>query len=102
MSITRPEVTGRRTGRHHIDRRAAKLADEDAGADDELLTTREVADWLGVSTQWVEIGRSKNYGPEFVRIGPRVISYRRGDVLKWLKARTHASTAEYSRKETAA
>ncbi len=90
------------TKHHHLDRRAGRLMD-DPGADDDLLNTREVADWLGVSTQWVEIGRSKNYGPEFVRIGPRVISYRRGDVLKWLKARTHASTAEYSsRKETAA
>jgi hypothetical protein len=31
--------------KHHIDRRAVKLADE-AGADDDLLNTREVADWL--------------------------------------------------------
>ena len=34
---------------HHIDRRAHKLVDE-AGNDDELLPTRIVAAWLGVST----------------------------------------------------
>ena len=90
------------TKHRRLDRRAAKLAGEDVGADDDLLSTREVADWLGVSTQWVEIGRSKNYGPEFVRVGPRVICYRRGDVLKWLRARAFASTAEYSREDTAA
>ena len=87
---------------HHLDRRADKIAAADVGADDELLTTRQLANWLGVSTQFLEIGRSKKYGPPFVRIGPRYIVYRRGDVFTWLKERTHASTAEYSRKETAA
>jgi len=90
-STESPEVPGR----HHLDRRAEKLAGENVGAEDDLLSTRKVADWLGVSTQWVEIGRSKKYGPKFVRVGPRVIAYRRGDVLKWLRERTHASTAEY-------
>lgn len=67
---------------HHLDRRADKIAAADVGADDELLDTRAVADWLSVSVQWLEIGRSKNYGPEFKRVGPRVIRYQRGDVRK--------------------
>lgn len=88
---------------HHLDRRADKIAAADAGkADDDLLDTRAVADWLSVSVQWLEIGRSKNYGPEFTRVGPRVIRYRRADVLTWLKARTHASTAEYASAKIAA
>jgi predicted DNA-binding transcriptional regulator AlpA len=45
----------------------------------------------------VEIGRSKKYGPEFVRMGPRHIVYRRSDVIKWLRARTFASTSDYGR-----
>jgi predicted DNA-binding transcriptional regulator AlpA len=97
------DVTGR-TGapkKHHLDRRAATIIAIDVGADDELLSTPQVADWLGVSTQWLEIGRCKKCGPKFMRIGPRVIRYRRGDVLEWLKARTHASTAEYGRSATA-
>jgi hypothetical protein len=51
---------------------------------------------LGLSPQWCEIGRSKGWGPVFVRIGPRRIRYRRGDVVAWLNARTHARTSEYS------
>ena len=50
---------------------------------------------VGVSTQWLEIGRSKGYGPEFVRLGPKLIRYTRGNVRKYLKARSHASTSEY-------
>jgi predicted DNA-binding transcriptional regulator AlpA len=81
---------------HHLDRRAAEIA-EIAGDEDDLLSTPELADWLGVSREWVEIGRSKGYGPRFVRIGPRRVRYRRADVIEWLKARTHASTAEYAK-----
>jgi predicted DNA-binding transcriptional regulator AlpA len=88
--------------KHHLDQRADRIAGEDVGADDDLLTTRQVADWLGVSTQWVEIGRSKNYGPPFKRLTARSIRYLRDDVLKWLKTRTHASTAEYASPATAA
>ena len=43
---------------HHLDRRAANIAAQDVGADDDLLTTRELADWLSVSEQWVQIGRA--------------------------------------------
>jgi hypothetical protein len=87
--------------KHHIDRRADKIVGADIGADDELLSTRAVADWLGVSTQWVEIGRTKNYGPPFRKISARCIRYHRGDVLKWLKARSYASTAEYAKASAA-
>lgn len=95
------EVSNDAPTKHHLDRRAHKLVDEDAGAsDDDLLTTLEVATWLGISTQWLEIGRMKGYGPQFTRVAPRSIRYTRGNVRKYLKSRTHASTAEYS--ETAA
>jgi predicted DNA-binding transcriptional regulator AlpA len=82
--------------KHHLDRRADQFAASDTGQPDDLLSTKQVADWLGVSTQWLEIGRSKNYGPPFVRISARVIRYRRGDVREWLTGRSHASTAEYA------
>jgi predicted DNA-binding transcriptional regulator AlpA len=84
--------------RHHLDRRAAKLFEllsEDSV--DDLLNTRQLAEWLGVSIEWCEIGRSKGWGPPFVRVGPRRIRYRRADVVAWLKARTHASTSEYAK-----
>jgi predicted DNA-binding transcriptional regulator AlpA len=84
--------------RFHIDKRADKLAAEiAAGGDlDELLTTSEVAEWLGLSTQWLEIGRHRGYGPKFVRLSPRRVRYLRKSVLEFLAERTHASTGEYA------
>ena len=85
------------TGRHHIDKRAEVLAQEIDDNENDLLSTAQVANWLGVSVQWLEIGRGKDYGPKFVRIGPRVTRYRRVDVVAWLMSRVHASTAEYTK-----
>jgi hypothetical protein len=86
--------------KHHLDRRADEIAAAGAGNADDLFTTAAVADWLGVSVQWLEIGRSsgrkgKPYGPCFVRLSPRRIRYRRSDVLAWLASRTHKATREY-------
>jgi len=78
---------------HHLDRRADQLAEQYANSNaDELLTTAAVADWLRVSRQFLEIGRVQRYGPPFIRVGPRVILYRRGDVIAWLRERTYRST----------
>lgn len=81
--------------RHHIDRRAAGMLTQTGVADDQLLSTKQLADFLGVSHQFLEIGRSKNYGPKFVRLSERVVRYRMSDVRRWLAQRAHASTAEY-------
>ena len=83
-------------GRLQIDKRAGKLAAEEGG-DDELLNTTAVAEWLGVSTQWVEIGRSKNFGPAFQLLGS-LIRYRRGAVKAWLREREYKCTAEYMKR----
>ncbi len=75
--------------RHHLDRRAAQLlattikTTTKAG----MLTTQQLADLLGVSPQWLEVGRIKNYGPPFERLGPRLIRYKPDGVVKWLKQR---------------
>ena len=100
-TLNRPEPRNRAASapgrRHHLDRRAADLAAEGAAAGeaDELLDTTEVSEWLGISVEWVEIGRSRGYGPAFVRLSPRRVRYRRSDVLAWLAERTHASAREY-------
>jgi predicted DNA-binding transcriptional regulator AlpA len=83
---------------HHLDKRAADLLVAlGGGSMDDLLTTKEVSLWLNVSTQWIEIGRHKKYGPRYVRLSQRCVRYRRGDVLDWLASRTHSSTREYSK-----
>ena len=81
----------------HIDRRARAIADQVIATDpDALLSTEEVAGWFGVSTQWLEIGRTKNWGPKYVRLAPRMIRYRVRDCLEYLEGRVHARTAEYA------
>ena len=82
--------------RHHLDRRAGELAASVSDDDpEELLTTSDVAEWLGLSTQWLEIGRSRGYGPAFVRLSPRRVRYLRASVLDWLRERQFHATAEY-------
>ncbi len=82
---------------HHIDKRAFSLAQTFAGDNDELLTTDQLAAWLGVSPDFLEIGRHKGYGPDYLRLGPRCIRYTRGKVREWLQQRAHAWTGEYQR-----
>ena len=83
--------------RHHLDRRADRLIDEGSnGQPDDLISTVDMSAWLGVSEQWLEIGRTRGYGPTFIRVDTRRVRYRRQDVLEWLAARTYQCTSEYS------
>ena len=80
-----------------LDRRALHIAGLAIGADpDKLLDTKQLAEWLGVSVQWLEIGRCNRYGPPYKRLGQKAIRYRVGDVLRWLEERSHKSTADYA------
>lgn len=73
---------------HHLDRRADQLLTFHSNiADDQLLSTKQLAALLGVSEQWVEIARHKNEGPQWTALGPRCIRYQMGEVRKWLAAR---------------
>jgi len=79
----------------HLDRRATELAGKVAGLDEDLLDTRQTAKLLGVSMQWLEIGRQRGYGPPFIRISPRRVRYRRDRLREWLRSRAeYRSTKE--------
>lgn len=82
--------------RLHIDKRTAQLVAQANGDGDDLLNTTELAEWLGVSTQFLEIGRHQGYGPPFIRLTPKIVRYRRDDVLDWLRERQHHRTLEYT------
>ncbi|MFZ0694685.1 MAG: hypothetical protein WAN51_11145, partial [Alphaproteobacteria bacterium] len=84
----------------HLDAHAQDIAERNNGAPDDLLSTGAVAGWLGVSTQFLEIGRHRGYGPPFVRLSVRRVRYKRADVLAWLAERTHSVTSEYNKKVT--
>lgn len=83
-----------KTVKHFIDKHADRILAETVvdGADD-LLTTAQCATWLGVSVQFLEIGRGKGYGPPHILLAPRVIRYRRDEVHKWLRERSVANVA---------
>lgn len=55
--------------------------------DDLMMTTEQVAAWLGIKKCTLEKARSTRMGnfPPFVRIG-RVVRYQRGAVEAWLRA----------------
>jgi predicted DNA-binding transcriptional regulator AlpA len=80
----------------HIDKRASAIATATMGNDDELLNTPQMATWLGVSPQWLEIRRHRGDGPPFERISQRCVRYRRGKVKAWLNDRTYKCTSEYA------
>jgi predicted DNA-binding transcriptional regulator AlpA len=80
----------------HIDKRADAIVEGDAGRDDEMMSTLQVAAWLGMSTQWLEGARFRGFGPKYMNLGPRMVRYRRGDIIEWLRTRTHQSTSEYA------
>ena len=82
---------------HHFDKHADQLAKEIRGSDDQLLDTPQTAALMKVSHQFLEIGRHRGFGPPFMKLGRRLVRYRRGDVKEYLKARTHLSTSEYAK-----
>jgi predicted DNA-binding transcriptional regulator AlpA len=81
---------------HHLDRRAAKLAEVIDGSDDTIVRTPVAAEVLGMSQQWLESGRHAGYGPRFIKLSARGIGYRLGDLRQYLKERSrHYCTSEY-------
>lgn len=88
---------------HHLDKWAPQLSRYVADGDpDEMLPTKRVAELLHVTETTLEIWRShtratgKLEGPPFVQIGPRLVRYRRGTLVKWLTSRS-AKTAKRRR-----
>lgn len=64
-----------------------RLPNDPANANsNKLLTTEEVATWLGIKKCTLEKARSMRLGnfPPYVRIG-RVVRYRPADVEAWLQ-----------------
>jgi predicted DNA-binding transcriptional regulator AlpA len=108
MTPKHKQLAGSAPASHHIDKRAHQIIALSEGEADDLLSTKQVADWLCVSIQWLEIGRmndedgAQKYGPPFIRLSTRMIRYKRADVTAWLKKRTHARTAEYGCRTTPA
>ena len=64
----------------------ARLALEGAKVGPEYFTTPRAAEYLSCSTQWLEIGRHRGYGPIFVKLS-RMVRYKRSDLDDYMAAR---------------
>ncbi len=63
---------------------------------DQLLTEREVADLLGVTTRATQAWRQRRSdGPPYLKLSDQGrVRYRLGDVTAWIAARSRRSTAD--------
>jgi predicted DNA-binding transcriptional regulator AlpA len=55
----------------------------------EILSEREVSNWLGISEPTLFRHRRDGTGPKFIRLSARRVAYRRGAVEEWLSQREH-------------
>jgi predicted DNA-binding transcriptional regulator AlpA len=58
-----------------------------------LLTAKETAGRLKVSTSWLAKARMRGDGPPFTKIG-RAIRYSEAALIQWMKGRQRLSTSE--------
>lgn len=100
MRRTKPKWPPPAPKKFHLDRRAAQLAattiiQSVQPDDDELLTTKQTSQLLGVSEQWLGVRRARGDGPPFEQMSERVIRYRRGTLRGWLEKRSRLAISEY-------
>ena len=58
-----------------------------------LLTAREAANFLRLSSSWLAKARMRGDGPPYVKFG-RSIRYSEGALVQWMKSRLRLSTSE--------
>jgi predicted DNA-binding transcriptional regulator AlpA len=58
-----------------------------------LLTPKEAARLLKLSTSWLAKSRMRGDGPPYIRMG-RSIRYTEAALLQWMKSRQRLSTSE--------
>lgn len=61
-----------------------------------LLTTKQAADFLGVSSSFLERDRWAGAKIPFVRLGRRSVRYRTKDLHNFIESRLYTSTSSYS------
>jgi predicted DNA-binding transcriptional regulator AlpA len=59
---------------------------KDSNMEDQLLTTKQVADYLGISAYTLVQYRVDGDGPEYIKIG-HLVRYQMSDIAKWLKSK---------------
>ncbi len=59
-----------------------------------MLTTREAANFLRLSSSWLAKARMRGDGPPYVKIG-RSVRYSEGALAQWMKSKQRLSTEQY-------
>lgn len=62
--------------------------------DDAIVKTEEAEAISGMSRSWLEKARLSGNGPPFLRVGPKAVRYRVGDIRSWLASRRRSNTAQ--------
>ena len=62
-----------------------------ANDEKQILTERDVRDWLGISEPTLFRHRRDGTGPTFIRLSARRVAYRRSAVEDWLVHREQQS-----------
>jgi hypothetical protein len=70
---------------------AATLAELHALPDDAMLSTAEAAAFLHIAANSLNWYRSQRIGPDYVKLGPRAVRYKVGDLRKYAR---HVSAAD--------
>lgn len=60
----------------------------------ELMTERQAADYLQVTTRTTQAWRYRGGGPKFVRISSRCVRYRKTDLDAWIAERIARNTTD--------
>ena len=64
---------------------AARLAEFHALPDDALLSTAEAAAFLNLAPNSLNWYRAQRVGPDYVKLGPRSVRYRVGDLRRYAR-----------------
>ena len=73
------------------------LSPPDAAAPTELLGENEAAATLSVAVQTLRNWRWKGEGPRYVKVGARLVRYRRCDLAAFVEAGTSGEAAGHDR-----
>jgi predicted DNA-binding transcriptional regulator AlpA len=65
----------------------------------DILSERQVSDWLGLSEPTLFRHRRDGTGPRFIRLSTRRVAYRRSAVEAWLSQRERKALSDSEDKE---
>jgi predicted DNA-binding transcriptional regulator AlpA len=68
-------------------------SDSESPRVERLLTAKEAANFLRLSSSWLAKARMRGDGPPYVKLG-RSIRYREGVLVQWMKSCVRLSTSE--------